>query len=62
MVRDGNMQSGLVGLQTSFRSGVPCTPTGGTDVNGDGWINDRAGFLRWARRTTALPGKAPDSG
>ena len=26
------------------------------------WINDRAGFLRWAWRTTALPGKAPDSG
>jgi hypothetical protein len=26
------------------------------------WINDRAGFLRWARRPAALPGKAPDSG
>ena len=26
------------------------------------WINDRAGFLRWARRTAAIPGKAADSG
>ena len=26
------------------------------------WINDRAGFLRWARRTTAIPEKAADSG
>ena len=26
------------------------------------WINARSGPLRWARRTTALPGKQPDSG
>jgi hypothetical protein len=26
------------------------------------WINDRAGFLRWARRPTAIPEKALDSG
>ena len=26
------------------------------------WINARAGPLRWARRSTALPGKQPDTG
>ena len=27
-----------------------------------GWINERAGFLRWARRAAAIPEKAVDSG
>ena len=27
-----------------------------------GWINVRAGFLRWTRRTAAIPEKAVDSG
>lgn len=27
-----------------------------------GWINARAGFLRWARRTDAIPEKGVDSG
>ncbi len=27
-----------------------------------GWINIKAGPLRWARRVTAIPGKQPDSG
>jgi len=26
------------------------------------WINTRAGALRWARRSTALPGKPPETG
>jgi hypothetical protein len=26
------------------------------------WINARAGALRWARRSTALPGKQPETG
>jgi hypothetical protein len=26
------------------------------------WINDRAGFLRWARRSAAIPEKVPESG
>jgi hypothetical protein len=26
------------------------------------WINARTGPLRWARRSTALPGKQPDTG
>jgi hypothetical protein len=26
------------------------------------WINDRAGFLRWAKRAAAIPEKAADSG
>jgi len=27
-----------------------------------GWINERAGFLRWARRSGAISGKQPESG
>ena len=27
-----------------------------------GWINERAGLLRWTRRTATIPEKGPDSG
>jgi NO-binding membrane sensor protein with MHYT domain len=27
-----------------------------------GWINERAGLLRWTRRTATISGKGPDSG
>ena len=27
-----------------------------------GWINERGGFLRWARRPAAIPGNRVDSG
>ena len=27
-----------------------------------GWINARAGWLRWTRRTATISGKGPDSG
>jgi hypothetical protein len=27
-----------------------------------GWINERAGFLRWARRSGAIAGKQPETG